>query len=177
MTIVTIDASIFKAFVRAAITATSHGAVIICWTILTVIKKATPITIHNSGVSLSCGILRLKKMNELICAFMATLRLQLQMTWIRSFRSYVTHIRFAFGSVSSSSRIESDIFESESGHLNVVLNWIVFYFLNATAVWTARSHLKGNSGIFKPGPYFWHEIRSSTHREQFGESWRPSEDI
>ena len=46
-----------------------------------------------------------------------------------------------------------------------------------------RSHLalnctlKGNSGIFKPGPYFWHEIRSSTHREQFGESRRPSEDI
>jgi len=35
--------------------------------------------------------------------------------------------------------------------------------------------LKGNSGIFKP--YFWHEIRSSTHREQFGESRRPSEDI
>jgi len=30
--------------------------------------------------------------------------------------------------------------------------------------------LKGNSGIFKPRPYFWHEIRSSTHREQFGES-------
>ena len=37
--------------------------------------------------------------------------------------------------------------------------------------------LKGNSGIFKPRPYFWHEIRSSTHREQFGESLRPSEDI
>ena len=37
--------------------------------------------------------------------------------------------------------------------------------------------LKGNSGIFKPGPYFWHEIRSSTHREQFGESRRPLEDI
>ena len=39
------------------------------------------------------------------------------------------------------------------------------------------SQLKGNSGIFKPRPYFWHEIRSSTHREQFGESRRPSEDI
>ena len=38
-------------------------------------------------------------------------------------------------------------------------------------------YLKGNSGIFKPRPYFWHEIRSSTHREQFGESRRPSEDI
>jgi len=38
-------------------------------------------------------------------------------------------------------------------------------------------HLKGNSGIFKPGPYFWHEIRLNTHREQFGESRRPSEDI
>ena len=37
--------------------------------------------------------------------------------------------------------------------------------------------LKGNSGIFKPRPYFWHELRSSTHREQFGESRRPSEDI
>jgi len=23
--------------------------------------------------------------------------------------------------------------------------------------------LKGNSGIFKPRPYFWQEIRSSTH--------------
>jgi len=33
--------------------------------------------------------------------------------------------------------------------------------------------LKGNSGIFKPRPYFWHEIRLSTHREQFGESGRP----
>ena len=40
-----------------------------------------------------------------------------------------------------------------------------------------NSSLKGNSGIFKPRPYFWHEIRSSTHREQFGESRRPSEDI
>jgi len=37
--------------------------------------------------------------------------------------------------------------------------------------------LKGNSGMFKPRPYFWHETRSSTHREQFGESRRPSEDI
>ena len=37
--------------------------------------------------------------------------------------------------------------------------------------------LKGNSGIFKPRPYFWHEIRSSTHQEQFGESRRPSKDI
>ena len=37
--------------------------------------------------------------------------------------------------------------------------------------------LKGNSGIFIPGPYFLHEIRSSTHREQFGESRRPSEYI
>jgi len=35
------------------------------------------------------------------------------------------------------------------------------------------SSLKGNSGIFKPGPYFWHEIRLSTHREQFGEVRRP----
>ena len=37
--------------------------------------------------------------------------------------------------------------------------------------------LRENSGTFKPRPYFWHEIRSSTHREQFGESRRPSEDI
>ena len=37
--------------------------------------------------------------------------------------------------------------------------------------------LKGNSGIFKPRPYFWHEIRLSTHREQFGESRCPSKAI
>ena len=37
--------------------------------------------------------------------------------------------------------------------------------------------LKGNSDIFKPRPYFWHEIHLSTHREQFGESRRPSEAI
>ena len=38
--------------------------------------------------------------------------------------------------------------------------------------------LKENSFFFfKPIPYFWHEIRLSTHREQFGESRRPSEDI
>ena len=42
---------------------------------------------------------------------------------------------------------------------------------------TETGPLKGNSGIFKPRPYFWHEIRSSTHREQFGESRRPSEAI
>ena len=44
-----------------------------------------------------------------------------------------------------------------------------------------KTNLKGNSGIFyfffKSRPCFWHEIRSSTHWEQFGESWRPSEDI
>ena len=40
-----------------------------------------------------------------------------------------------------------------------------------------RGKLKGNSGIFKPRPYFWHEIRLSTHREQFGESRRPSKAI
>ena len=33
--------------------------------------------------------------------------------------------------------------------------------------------LKGNSVFFKPRPYFWHEIRLSTHREQFGEGRRP----
>ena len=38
----------------------------------------------------------------------------------------------------------------------------------------ASELLMGNSGIFKPRPYFWHEIRLSTHREQFGESRRPS---
>ena len=58
----------------------------------------------------------------------------------------------------------------------------IFYVhrLKATitaAITGARNMLKGNSGIFKPRPYFWHEIRSSTHREQFGESRRPSEDI
>jgi len=42
---------------------------------------------------------------------------------------------------------------------------------------TTTPTLKGNSGIFKPRPYFWHELRLSTHREQFGESRRPSEDI
>jgi len=35
------------------------------------------------------------------------------------------------------------------------------------------STLKGNAGIFKPRPHFWHEIRLSTHREQFGEGQRP----
>ena len=40
-----------------------------------------------------------------------------------------------------------------------------------------NQRLKGNSVFFKPRPYFWHEIRSSTHREQFGEGRRPSEDI
>ena len=35
------------------------------------------------------------------------------------------------------------------------------------------TNLKGNSVFFfKPRPYFWHEIRLSTHREQFGESRR-----
>ena len=38
-------------------------------------------------------------------------------------------------------------------------------------------YIKGEPGIFKPKPYFWYEIRLSTHREQFGESRRPSEDI
>ena len=31
--------------------------------------------------------------------------------------------------------------------------------------------------FFKPRPYFWHEMRLSTHREQFGESRHPSEAI
>ena len=44
-------------------------------------------------------------------------------------------------------------------------------------IWKRVCVLKGNSGVFKPRPYFWHEIRSSTHREQFGEGRRPSEDI
>ena len=39
------------------------------------------------------------------------------------------------------------------------------------------SALKGNSGIFKPRPYFWHEIRLSTQGEQFGESRRTSKAI
>ena len=33
--------------------------------------------------------------------------------------------------------------------------------------------LKENSVFLKPRPYFWHEIRLSTHREQFGEGRRP----
>ena len=45
------------------------------------------------------------------------------------------------------------------------------------ATWHIPAGLKGNSGIFKPRPYLWHEIRVSTHREQFGESRRPSEAI
>ena len=40
-----------------------------------------------------------------------------------------------------------------------------------------QSPLKGNSGIFKPRPYFWHEIRLSTQREQFGKSRHPSKAI
>jgi len=40
-----------------------------------------------------------------------------------------------------------------------------------------NQRLKGNSVFFKPRSYFWHEIRLSTHREQFGESRRPSEAI
>ena len=38
--------------------------------------------------------------------------------------------------------------------------------------------LKRNSGIFKPRPYFWHEIRLSVeYQEQFSESRLPLEDI
>ena len=51
-------------------------------------------------------------------SFVSTFRLPLQVTWNRSFCSYVTHIRFAFGSVNSTSHIKSDIFESESGHFS-----------------------------------------------------------
>ena len=46
----------------------------------------------------------------------AIFTLQLRVTWIRFFCSYVTKIWFAFDSVNSTSRIESDIFKSESGH-------------------------------------------------------------
>ena len=49
--------------------------------------------------------------------------------------------------------------------------------LGVSVVQKSFFQLKGNSGIFKPRPYFWHEIRLSTHREQFGESRRPSVDI
>ena len=51
------------------------------------------------------------------------------------------------------------------------------FFSYSNRVSLMSYELKGNSGIFKPRPYFWHEIRLSTHREQFGESRRPSEDI
>ena len=54
---------------------------------------------------------------------------------------------------------------------------LLFNFLSIKQNTVSGANLKGNSGIFKPGPYFWHEIRSSTHREQFAESRRPSEDI
>ena len=40
-----------------------------------------------------------------------------------------------------------------------------------------QTPLKEISVFFKPRPYFWHEIRLSTHREQFGESRRPSKAI
>ena len=40
-------------------------------------------------------------------------------------------------------------------------------------IFLAKSCFKGKLRFFKPRPYFWHEIRSSTHREQFGESRRP----
>jgi len=53
----------------------------------------------------------------------------------------------------------------------------MFNFTEAKSQKSTRCALKGNSGTFKPRPYFWHEIRLSTHREQFGESQRPSEDI
>ena len=49
--------------------------------------------------------------------------------------------------------------------------------LSLRALYVRRRILKGNCGIFKPRPYFWHEIRLYTHQEQFGESRRPSEDI
>ena len=59
----------------------------------------------------------------------------------------------------------------------VLLTMTTLFALLKKPMWSDIQVLKGNSGIFKPGPYFWHEIRSSTHREQFGESRRPSEDI
>ena len=40
--------------------------------------------------------------------------------------------------------------------------------LGRPSVW-----LKENSVFLKPRPYFWLEIRLSTHREQFGEDRRP----
>ena len=42
--------------------------------------------------------------------------------------------------------------------------------LQAGKVCVCSKNLKGNSGIFKPRPYFRHEIRLYTHQEQFGES-------
>jgi len=44
----------------------------------------------------------------------------------------------------------------------MVTNWSTIY---QAALKQHADCLKGNSGIFKPRPYFWHEIRSSTHRE------------
>jgi len=44
-----------------------------------------------------------------------------------------------------------------------------------TVSYFPSAHLKGKlcCCFFKPRPCFWHEIRLSTHREQFGEGRRP----
>ena len=71
-------------------------------------------------------------------------------------------------------RVESSLFflcfRTFRAHIVLLQRLIIIFkvYLN---------RLKGNFVFFKPRPYFWHEIRSSTHREQFGESRRPSEDI
>jgi len=50
--------------------------------------------------------------------------------------------------------------------------WIYFNFA-LRSQWRKNEglFLNENSGIIKPRPYFWHEIRLSTHREQFGVHW------
>ena len=47
---------------------------------------------------------------------------------------------------------------------------------NATIIKIACFNLQWTVNIYIR-PYFWHEIRLSTHREHFGESRHPSEDI
>jgi len=46
-----------------------------------------------------------------------------------------------------------------------------------TATTRGTLSFKGELRYVTPRPYFWHEIRLSTHREQFGEGRRPSKAI
>jgi len=59
----------------------------------------------------------------------------------------------------------------------LIEKYLILVKAQKPCVLTPVSVLKENSVFFKPRPYFWHEIRSSTHQEQFGESRRPSKGI